>query len=97
MAHQHRHMPTDRMTVTATVADLAAVQRVLMLVVGRRHAITRFTAEETTTGRWRVTLDCPVTGADPGLLPERLRRFPSVLTVTSGRGVRATQRGGAPG
>jgi hypothetical protein len=65
----------------ATVADLATVQRVLMMVVGRRHAVTRFEAAETAGAGWSVTLDCALAGQDPGLLLERLRRVPSVLTA----------------
>lgn len=64
-----------------TVADLAGVQRVLMTVVGRRHAVTRFEATATADGRWSVTLECPVTDQDPGLLLARLHRVPSVLTA----------------
>jgi hypothetical protein len=68
-----------RVRFVATVSDLATVQRLLMMLVGRRHPITRFEATETADGRWLVTLDCA--DGDPQLLLERLRRSPSVLGV----------------
>ena len=69
----------DRVRFVVTVSDLATVQRLLMMLVGRRHPITRFEATETAGAHWLVTLDCP--DADPPLLLERLRRSPSVLDV----------------
>jgi hypothetical protein len=75
--------PTTVVRFVATVADLATVQRVLMMVVGRRHPLTHFEATETPDARWRVTLDCPMGDQDPALLLERLRRAPCVLTVRS--------------
>ena len=71
----------DRVRVVVVVADLPTVQRLLVMVVGRRHTITHLEAEEAPSGRWRVTLDCALDGGDPDLLLERLRRIPTVLTV----------------
>jgi hypothetical protein len=71
--------PAVRVRFVATVSDLATVQRVLMMLVGRRHPVTRFEATETADARWLVTLDCA--DGDPQLLLERLRRAPSVLGV----------------
>jgi hypothetical protein len=72
----------DRVRFTAVVADLPTVQRLLMMVVSRRHALTRFEAAEGSDGRWLVTLDCPASGLDRHLLLERMRRLPAMLTVT---------------
>jgi hypothetical protein len=73
-------------TYTVTVSDLATVQRVLVLLVGRRHAVTRFAASRGAGGRWHVTLDCPTGAEDPGLLQARLSRPPTVLSVSVSAG-----------
>jgi hypothetical protein len=72
--------------VHVTVTDLVGVQRVLTLLTGRRHAVTRLAAEEAGAGRWRLCVD---TVADPDeldLLEARLHRLPSVLDVACRRG-----------
>lgn len=66
-----------------TVADLAAVQRLLVVLTGRRHAVTRFAAHEAPGGRWEVTVECPP-GEDAHLLRARLLRPPAVLSVELG-------------
>jgi hypothetical protein len=74
-------LPVARSVVrfAVTVSDLATVQRLLMMLVGRRHPVTRFEAAETTDAQWLVTLDCA--DGDQQLLLERLLRAPSVLGV----------------
>lgn len=64
-----------------TVTDLPAVQRVLTLLTGRNYELTRFEAEHTGDGRWRVALAVLATPDQVQLLGARLRRSPSVLTV----------------
>jgi hypothetical protein len=72
-------VPAVRVRFVATVSDLATVQRLLMMLVGRRHPVTRFEATETAGTGWLVVLDCA--DQDPQLLLERLQRSPSVLGV----------------
>jgi hypothetical protein len=67
--------------VHVTVPDLPTVQRVLVLLTGRRYPLTRFEAEEAGAGRWRVSLDTVVDADEAGLLEARLLRLPSVLAV----------------
>jgi hypothetical protein len=73
--------------VHVTVPDLAGVQRVLMLLTGRRNQLTHFAAEEAGVGRWRVTLDVVAGPDEVDLLEARLHRLPSVLGVDVRRGV----------
>lgn len=68
-------------TYGVTVTDLATVQRLLVLLAGRRHPITRFSACQQAGGRWDVTLDCPTGTQDLHLLLARLARPPTVLSV----------------
>jgi hypothetical protein len=70
-----------------TVPDLPTVQRVLVLLTGRRYPLTRFEAEEAGAGRWRVSLDTVVDADEAELLEARLQRLPSVLTVEVRRSV----------
>lgn len=63
-----------------TVGDLATVQRLLVVLTGRRHAVAGFAAERA-GDRWSVTVDCPP-GEDGPLLQARLLRPPGVLSVT---------------
>jgi hypothetical protein len=72
--------------VHVTVPDLAGVQRVLVLLTGRRNQLTHFAAEEAGVGRWRVTLDVVAGSDDVDLLEARLNRLPSVLVVDVRRG-----------
>lgn len=68
-------------TYGVTVTDLATVQRLLVLLTGRRQPVTRFVACQAAGGRWYVTLDCANGTEDPGLLQARLARPPTVLAV----------------
>lgn len=86
MDHGDPRRAVERLKYTVTVTDLPGVQRILTTLVGRRHAISHFEAEEAAGHGWRVTVDCPSVGQDPALLLERLSRFPSVLAVTCARG-----------
>ncbi|MGY1692522.1 hypothetical protein [Geodermatophilus sp. SYSU D01105] len=70
-----------KLHVTVTVTDLIGVQRVLTMVTGRNHRLTRFDAEEAGAGRWRVSLDLIADLDQVELLGARLHRFPSVLAV----------------
>lgn len=70
-----------------TVSDLMCVQRVLVLLTGRAHAITRFEAEEAGAGRWRLVLHCTADDLEADLLEARLHRLPSVLAVDRRRGM----------
>jgi hypothetical protein len=66
---------------TVTVTDLTTVQRVLVLLTGRAHRITRFEADEAGAGRWRLLLDCTADDQEADLIEQRLRRLPTVLAV----------------
>jgi hypothetical protein len=67
--------------VQLALTDLVAVQRVLVLLTGRNHAVTHFEAEEAGAGRWRLTLDTLGDLDDLELLEARLLRLPAVLSV----------------
>jgi hypothetical protein len=73
--------------MAVTVTDLPGVQRLLTMLVGRAHTITRFEAEEAGGGRWRVVVDCRLDGRDPALVRERVLRLPSVVSLRSASGV----------
>lgn len=70
-----------------TVPDLMSVQRILVLLTGRAHRITRFAAEETRAGRWRLALECTADDKQADLLEARLHRLPTVLEVDRRRGI----------
>ena len=69
-----------------TVTDLPGVQRVLTLLSGRSYVLTRFEAEESGAGRWRLTIDTVLDADGVELLEARLLRVVSVLTVEARRG-----------
>lgn len=73
----------EQVRYLVAVSDLTAVQRLLGVLAGRRHAVTRFCAVRGADGRWDVTLECPVGAADAPLLRARLARPPSVLSVST--------------
>lgn len=68
-------------TLRVTVTDLAAVQRVLVLLTGRATSVTGLVAQQAADGRWRVALRCPIGPEASDLLRRRLNRVPSVLAV----------------
>lgn len=67
--------------VQVTVTDLPGVQRLLTLLTGRAHALTRFQAEECGARRWQVTIHTLAGLDELTLLEARLHRLPNVLTV----------------
>jgi hypothetical protein len=67
--------------VQLVVTDQVGVQRVLMLLTGRRHAVTRFEARQTGADRWQLSLDTADDQQELQLLEARLLRLPTVLTV----------------
>jgi hypothetical protein len=81
MPSPHRHTPALPAKVSLTLTDLTGVQRVLVLLTGRRHPFTHFEAQETGGGRWRLSLDTSGDRAELELLEARLLRSPAVLTV----------------
>lgn len=70
-----------------TVPDLISVQRILVLLTGRAHRITRFAAEEARSGRWQLALECTADDNQADLLEARLHRLPSVLEVDRRGGI----------
>ncbi len=82
MSPHHRHADARATAkVAVLVCDVAGVQRILVLLTGRNHPITRFEAEDAGSGRWRLSIDCLVDAPGADLLEARLHRLPSVLTV----------------
>ena len=69
------------------VTDAVGLQRVLTLLMGRRHAFTRLEAEEAGAGRWTVRLDLVATRDELDLVTARLHRLPSVLGVDAASAV----------
>ncbi|MGY1854979.1 hypothetical protein [Modestobacter sp. SYSU DS0290] len=80
MFPRHSHTP-NAAVLHVLVADLPGVQRVLTLLIGRNHTLTRCDAEEAGAGRWSVRLDVIADPDELDLLEARLHRIPSVLTV----------------
>ncbi len=83
---------TDTIRLHLTVTDVPGVQRVLAVLTGRGYALTRFAADGTGDGHWRVTLDVLVDADQVELLGARLARSPSVLALglESGAALAAT-------
>jgi hypothetical protein len=82
MFPHHRPCPAHApVKVHVLVADVADVQRILVLLTGRNYPITRFEAEDAGSGRWRLSIDCVVDAQGADLLEARLHRLPGVLTV----------------
>ena len=80
--HQQHHVGARATAkVAVVVSDVTGVQRILTLLTGRNHPLTRFEAEEAGSGRWRLNIDCMVDTEGAELLEARLHRLPSVLTV----------------
>jgi predicted TIM-barrel fold metal-dependent hydrolase len=80
MFPRHGHIP-NAARLHITVTDVDGVQRVLTLLTGRRHAFTRFEAEEAGAGRWALRLDLITDPERLALLATRLHRLPTVLDV----------------
>ena len=77
----HPHPTASPAKVRIVVPDAVGLQRVLTLLMGRRHAFTRLEAEEAGAGRWTVRLDLVATADELDLVTARLHRLPSVLSV----------------
>lgn len=82
MYRNHAHAAVCTARIHATVTDTVGVQRVLTMLIGRDHALTRFEAEEAGAGRWRLLIDATVTTPEQvELVQARLERLINVLTV----------------
>ena len=89
MFRQYRHVAVEHsMKVFVTVSDLVSVQRVVMMLNGRNHQITRLEAEEAGQGQWRLCIGCTADDDEADLMRVRLERLPSVLTVRLDGGIR---------
>lgn len=92
MFRQSSHVSSDRrFRFCVTVMDVVSVQRVLVMLTGRAHRITRLEAEEADGGLWRLSIDCTAGASEAELLQARLSRLPSVLTVDLNRGSTLTE------
>lgn len=82
MYQNTRHAAVSSVRVHVTVMDMTGVQRVLTLLTGRNHPLTRFEAEEAGGGRWRLRIESIAAAPeDVELLEARLHRVPSTLVV----------------
>jgi hypothetical protein len=70
-------------TLRVTVVSLPDAQRVLTVLTGRAYTVTRFEAEESTAGCWRLTIDLFLPADAVDLVRARLERLPGALAVAA--------------